>query len=179
VIELRPVAVDIARATASGFPNDRLQTAITQLAAADAVVAATPVYKAGMSGLFKSFVDLLDNDLMVAKPVVLAATAGTSRHALVIDELVTGIDRAATELAVRVRSGVGQQIADRTRVNYDHQFDGNATRAERESAQVDFSTSLMSLAAGGRSGPKVVDGGPGPTSRCAPGHNRIVSGRQP
>ena len=30
-----------------------------------------------MSGLFKSFVDVLDNDLLVAKPVLLAATGGT------------------------------------------------------------------------------------------------------
>ena len=30
--------------------------------------------------------DLLDNDLLIAKPVLLAATAGSSRHALVADE---------------------------------------------------------------------------------------------
>src|SRR6266700_7804592 len=53
---------------------------------ADAVIAAAPVYKAGISGLFKSFVDVLDNDLLIAKPVVLAAAAGSSRHALVVDE---------------------------------------------------------------------------------------------
>jgi hypothetical protein len=34
----------------------------------------------------KSFVDVLDNDLLIAKPVALAATAGSSRHALVVDE---------------------------------------------------------------------------------------------
>ena len=34
----------------------------------------------------KSFVDGLDNDLLIAKLVVLAATAGSSRHALVVDE---------------------------------------------------------------------------------------------
>jgi FMN reductase len=86
VIELGPLAVDIARAAVSGFPGEQLQAAIERLAAADAIIAATPVYKAGISGLFKSFIDVLDDDLLVAKPVLLAATAGTSRHALVIDE---------------------------------------------------------------------------------------------
>jgi FMN reductase len=63
-----------------------LQAAIEQIATADAVIAAAPVYKAGISGLFKSFVDVLDNDLLVAKPVLLAATTGSSRHAHVVDE---------------------------------------------------------------------------------------------
>ena len=91
------------------------------------------MYKAGISGLFKSFVDVLDNDLLIAKPVVLAATAGSSRHALVVDEqmrplfaymraltlptsvfaapedwgaaeLGERVERAATELAVVVRA---------------------------------------------------------------------------
>src|SRR5207244_6627409 len=86
VLELGPLAVDIARATVAGFPGEEVQAAIEQLAAADAIIAATPVYKAGISGLFKSFVDVLDNDLLVAKPVLLAATGGSARHVLVIDD---------------------------------------------------------------------------------------------
>ena len=46
VIELGPLAVDIARATIAGFPNQQLQAAIDRLATADAIIAATPVYKA-------------------------------------------------------------------------------------------------------------------------------------
>jgi LLM-partnered FMN reductase len=85
-LEVAPLAVDVARASVTGVSSPELQAAIEQIAGADAVVAATPVYKAGVSGLFKSFVDLLDDDLLIAKPVVLAATAGSSRHALVVDE---------------------------------------------------------------------------------------------
>jgi FMN reductase len=65
-VEVGPLAVDIARATVAGFPGDELQAAIEKIAAADALIAAAPVYKAGISGLFKSFVDLLDDDLLVA-----------------------------------------------------------------------------------------------------------------
>lgn len=178
VIELAPLAADIARATVSGFPDEQLKEAITRLADADAAIVATPVYKAGISGLFKSFVDLLDDDLLVAKPVLLAATAGSSRHVLVIDqqmralfaylraltlptsvfaapedwattELGSRIERAATELAVIVRAGVADRIADRAWSGYQHRFAGNATRAARSIADVDFDSPLMRLAAGG------------------------------
>jgi FMN reductase len=180
IVELAPLAVDIARAAVSGFPDEQLQAAIQQLATADALIAATPVYKAGISGLFKSFVDVLDDDLLVAKPVLLAATAGSARHALVIDdqlrplfaylraltlptsvfsapedwaatELGQRIERAATELAVVLHAGVGHQIADRAWSGYQHQFAGNASRAEHTTADVDFDSPLMRLAAGGGS----------------------------
>ena len=179
VIELGPLAADTARAAVAGFPSEELKQAIDRLADADAIIAATPIYKAGMSGLFKTFVDVLDNDLLVAKPVLLAATGGTPRHALVIDDqlrplfaymraltlptsvyaapedwgtsdLGKRIERAATELAVLVRAGVEQQIADRAWSGYQHQFAGNASRAERTAADLDFQSPLMRLAAGGQ-----------------------------
>lgn len=181
VIELGPLAVDIAQAMVSGFPGERLQKEIERLAAADAVIASTPVYKAGISGLFKSFADVLDNDLLIAKPVILAATAGTARHAMVADEqmrplfaflrampvptslfaapedwgsteLGNRIERAATELVLLLRSGAGRSIADSAWTGYQHQFAGNATRTERAASDVDFDTDLMRLAAGGGGG---------------------------
>jgi FMN reductase len=179
VIELAPLAVDIANATVAGFPSERLQAAIEQIASADAIIAATPVYKAGISGLFKSFIDVLDDDLLIAKPVLLAATAGSSRHALVIDdqmrplfaymraltlptsvfagpedwgasELGDRIGRSANELTVLVHTQIERQITDRQWSGYQHQFAGNATRAERTTADIDFDSPLMRLAAGGR-----------------------------
>ena len=49
-----------------------------------------------------------------------------------------------------VRAGVEQQIADRAWSGYQHQFAGNAARAERSADDVDFDSRLMRLAAGGR-----------------------------
>src|SRR6201989_869489 len=86
VIELREIAADISTALVSQLITPRLQQAITALAEADGIVAAAPVYKASPSGLFSSFFHVLDNDLLIGKPVVLAATAGTARHALVVDD---------------------------------------------------------------------------------------------
>lgn len=178
VIDLAPIAVEIAQSIVSGFPSPKVQEAIERLAAADAIIASTPVYKAGISGLFKSFADLIDNDLLIAKPVILAATGGSARHAMVVDEqmrplfaflraiatptslyaapedwgsadLGKRIARASTELALLMRSGAPRDIAADNWDGYQHQFAGNATRAQRSIDGVDFSSELMRLAAGG------------------------------
>jgi len=179
VVEVAPLAVDVARAMVHGAPSAELQAAIDQIASADAVIASTPVYKAGISGLFKSFVDVLDDDLLIAKPLLLAATAGSNRHALVADEQMRSlfaymraltlptsvfaaaedwgasvlgerVRRAATELAVVLEARIEQRIADQAWSGYKHEFAGNATRAEQTAADIDFDSPLMRLAAGGR-----------------------------
>jgi FMN reductase len=86
VIDLRELATDITTALTSQLVTPKLQQAVDALGAADGVIAAAPVYKAGPSGLFTSFFHVLDNDLLIGTPVVLAATAGTARHALVVDD---------------------------------------------------------------------------------------------
>lgn len=53
---------------------------------ADLVIAASPVYRGSYSGLFKHFVDFLDQYALANKPVILAATGGSDRHMLMIDQ---------------------------------------------------------------------------------------------
>ncbi|EHL24530.1 hypothetical protein KYG_02287 [Acidovorax sp. NO-1] len=52
---------------------------------ADVLVVATPVYRGSYTGLFKHFFDLIHQDALIDTPVLLAATGGSERHALVID----------------------------------------------------------------------------------------------
>jgi FMN reductase len=52
---------------------------------ADVLVVATPVYRGSYTGLFKHFFDFIHQDALIDKPVLLAATGGSERHALVID----------------------------------------------------------------------------------------------
>ncbi|MGW4063646.1 FMN reductase [Amycolatopsis sp. NPDC004747] len=85
VVELRDIALDITKNLLTGFPSPELRTAIETVTGADAVIAVTPVFTAGYSGLFKSFFDVLDTDSLVGTPVLLAATGGTERHSLVLD----------------------------------------------------------------------------------------------
>jgi FMN reductase len=84
-IELRELAHALADNLLTGFPTGALANAIEQVRRADAVVAVTPVFSASYSGLFKTFFDVLEPDLLAGKPVLVAATAGTARHSLVLE----------------------------------------------------------------------------------------------
>ncbi|MFD0358015.1 CE1759 family FMN reductase [Streptomyces sp. NPDC127110] len=85
VIELRDLATEIAQHLVTGFPPARLAAALDAVAAADGLIAVTPVFAASYSGLFKSFFDLIDKDALTGKPVLLGATGGTARHSLVTE----------------------------------------------------------------------------------------------
>lgn len=85
VVELRPLARPLADAMLTGFPGPELEAAVGTVRRADALVAVTPVFSASYSGLFKTFFDVLEPEMLAGKPVLLGATAGTARHSLVID----------------------------------------------------------------------------------------------
>jgi FMN reductase len=85
IVELREHARDLADNLVTGFANASLRAAVETVAGADAVIAVTPVFSASYSGLFKSFFDVLDEDALAGKPVLMAATAGTARHSLVLE----------------------------------------------------------------------------------------------
>jgi len=174
VVDLRELATEIATALVSQLVGPKLSNAVAALRDADGIVASAPIYKAGASGLFTSFFHVLDNDLLIAKPVVLAATAGTARHALVVDEQMRSmfaymrtmtvptslfaatedwgdpalnkrIDRAALELVLLMDSGFAQQVRDESWQSYQHEF-GSAGGTE---TSIDLDSDLMRLAAGG------------------------------
>jgi FMN reductase len=84
-VDLREHAHDLANALLTGFATGRLREALDAVGAADAVIAVTPVFQASYSGLFKTFVDVLDDGALRGTPVLLAATAGTARHSLVLE----------------------------------------------------------------------------------------------
>jgi FMN reductase len=85
VVELRPLAHAITDAMLTGFPSGDLAAAVESVRRADALVAVTPVFTASYSGLFKSFFDVLEPDLIDGLPVLVGATAGTARHSLVLE----------------------------------------------------------------------------------------------
>ena len=85
VVELRDLARDIADHLVTGFGSPALSAAIAGVAEADVVVAVTPVFSASYSGLFKSFFDVLEPNLLSGKVALIAATGGSARHSLVLD----------------------------------------------------------------------------------------------
>lgn len=62
-----------------------LRATIKSIEQADFLIVGAPVFRASFPGLFKHLFDLVDLDAFQGKPVLLAATGGSARHALVID----------------------------------------------------------------------------------------------
>lgn len=85
VVELRPLAHALADHLLTGFPSGELADVIERVRLADGLVVVSPVFSASYSGLFKTFFDVLEPGLLEGKPVLVAATAGTARHSLVLD----------------------------------------------------------------------------------------------
>ncbi|WP_153505218.1 FMN reductase [Cumulibacter manganitolerans] len=86
VIELRELAVDLAQSMITGgMPTGRVAEARDRVSAADGLIVVTPVFTASYNGLLKMFFDLLDVDSINGMPTIIAATAGTPRHSLVLD----------------------------------------------------------------------------------------------
>ncbi len=85
VVELRDLAHDLTDHVLTGFPSPTLRDALDAVVRADGLVAVTPVFAASYSGLFKTFADVLDDDVLAGMPVLVAATGGTERHSLVLD----------------------------------------------------------------------------------------------
>lgn len=85
VLELRDLAVDIANNFVTGYAAPKLAEVIAGVEASDGIIAVSPVFSASYSGLFKSFIDVLDPKSLEGKAVLLGATAGTDRHQMVLD----------------------------------------------------------------------------------------------
>jgi len=95
VAERAPVEVRIIELTAIGpelagaLSRDRVSSAVEeQLRAiedADLLIVGSPVYRASFTGLFKHLFDFVGQYALVGKPVLLAATGGGERHALMIE----------------------------------------------------------------------------------------------
>ena len=85
LIELGEIGGRLAGAlTRAQVPAD-LEAQIRAIETADALVVASPVYRASYTGLFKHLFDLVHHEALIDVPVLLAATGGSERHALVID----------------------------------------------------------------------------------------------
>lgn len=85
VVELRDLAHEVTDAMLTGFAPPALAAALEKVTGADGVIAVTPVFSSSYSGLFKSFVDVMDHKALTGVPVLIAATGGTARHSLALE----------------------------------------------------------------------------------------------
>jgi FMN reductase len=83
--ELRDVAHELVNNLLTGFPSGDLRTVLAAVTGADGLIAVSPVFATTFSGLFKTFVDVLDREALTGMPVLLGATGGTPRHSLALE----------------------------------------------------------------------------------------------
>jgi FMN reductase len=85
LVELGQLAPHLTGAVWRSQLPETVERELAAVEQADIVVVATPVYRGSYTGLFKHFFDFIHQDALIDKPVLLAATGGSERHALMID----------------------------------------------------------------------------------------------
>lgn len=85
LVELGQLAPQFAGAVWRSQLPDTVERELGVVEQADILVVTTPVYRGSYTGLFKHFFDFLHQDALIDKPVLLAATGGSERHALMIE----------------------------------------------------------------------------------------------
>lgn len=111
VFELREMATELAEAVTNwGATTPTLDAAKRELSTADGLVAVTPAFQGSYSGLFKMFFDTLDPHALDGLPVLIGATGGSNRHALMLDYAVRPLFNYLH--AVVVPTGIFQATED-------------------------------------------------------------------
>ncbi|WP_109211565.1 MULTISPECIES: FMN reductase [Microbacterium] len=85
LIEVAALGPGFAGALTREDVASEVETALRAIESADLLVAASPVYRASFTGLFKHLFDFVGQYDLVGTPVLLAATGGGERHALIIE----------------------------------------------------------------------------------------------
>ncbi len=87
-LEVRRIAGAVVRALVDAVRDEAIVEAVAAIQRADALVVVTPTVNASFSGLLKSFLDVLPPNALRSVPTIIAATGGTARHTLVLDQAV-------------------------------------------------------------------------------------------
>ncbi|MFT4198492.1 MAG: FMN reductase [Pseudoxanthomonas sp.] len=85
VVELGAIAHELGGTLARSELPAAAEAQLRRIESADLVLAAVPVFRGSYPGLFKHLFDLVEVEALVDTPVLLAATGGSERHALVLD----------------------------------------------------------------------------------------------
>lgn len=85
VIELSGLLPSLFAGSSRSKLGQDARDALEAVEAADVIVVGSPAYRAAYTGIFKHFFDYVDQYSLVDTPVVLTATGGSDRHALLVE----------------------------------------------------------------------------------------------
>jgi FMN reductase len=85
LIEINDIGPEFAGALRRDQLPAPVEEELQRIEGADLLIVASPVYRASFTGLFKHLFDFVGQYALVDKPVLLAATGGSDRHALIIE----------------------------------------------------------------------------------------------
>lgn len=85
LIELTRIGAQLAGALHRDDLPPAIEEELRAIEEADLLVVGSPVYRASFTGLFKHLFDFVGQYALVGTPVLLAATGGGERHALIIE----------------------------------------------------------------------------------------------
>jgi len=85
LIELGNIGPQFAGALYRSQLPAHVEAEVAAIESADLLIVASPVYRGSYTGLFKHLFDFVHHEALTDVPVLLAATGGSDRHALVID----------------------------------------------------------------------------------------------
>ncbi|ROP60813.1 FMN reductase [Curtobacterium sp. PhB130] len=84
-VEIGPLLADLGAASDRSTMSPTTVAALEAVEAADVLVVGSPAFRAAYSGAFKLFFDWVGQYDLVDTPVLLTATGGSDRHALLVE----------------------------------------------------------------------------------------------
>ena len=85
LIEVTEIGPEFAGALTRDQLPESVERELQLIEGADLLIVASPVYRASFTGLFKHLFDFVGQYALVDVPILLAATGGSDRHALIIE----------------------------------------------------------------------------------------------
>ena len=85
IYDLHDAGPSLGHALSFGELDAAGQKLISDVISADLLVVGSPTYKGSYPGLFKHLIDLIDPLALRGKPIIITATGGGDRHALMVE----------------------------------------------------------------------------------------------
>ena len=84
-VKLSTIGRDLSGALFRSELPTHIKDDLTVIENADLLIVGTPVYRASFTGLFKHLFDFVDQNALIDVPILLSASGGSHRHALILE----------------------------------------------------------------------------------------------